>query len=79
MIELKNSYAFKALHDLEEKNIIRIIKEPKNKSYALPGEPMTDNEFREWVKEAEKSPKISIEELEKRWEKKKKMLQKLID
>jgi L-rhamnose mutarotase len=78
-IELKNSNAYKTLHDLEEKDMIRIIKEKKYRSYALLGDPITDEEFREWVEESEKSPTISIEEAKQRWEQKKKMLLKNTD
>ncbi|MBD3273641.1 hypothetical protein GF385_04815 [Candidatus Dependentiae bacterium] len=59
--------------------MIRIVKEKKYTSYALPGEPITDEEFREWVKESENSPIISIEEAKRRWELKKKKLLNNID
>jgi len=39
-------------------------------NYTLPGKPMTVKEFRKWVKDAEKSPTISLEEFNKKWEQK---------
>ena len=37
----------------------------KEKSWTLPGEPITINKFKEGIKEAEKGPFISLNELKK--------------
>lgn len=47
-------------------------------SPALPGSPMSDREFREWIEQAEKSPTISLKEYKSKWALKKKQLIKLI-
>lgn len=39
---------------------------------------MSQNELNEWLIEAEKSPNLSFETFNKKWEKKKKEIQKLI-
>ena len=77
-IELTNNKSLKALEELEHKRLIRIIKEPDLNSYALPGEPVSVEDFRRWVKYAEDSPTVSLSDAKKRWEIKKKNLQKLI-
>lgn len=43
-------------------------------SYALPGPPISVEEFRKHIAEAEKGPFISLEDWEKEWEVKKKEL-----
>lgn len=77
-IELTNNNSLKALEELEHKRLIRIIKEPDLNSYALPGEPVSVEDFRRWVKYAEDSPTVSLSDAKQRWEIKKKKLQKLI-
>jgi hypothetical protein len=47
-------------------------------SYALPGPPISVEEFREHIAEAEKGPSISFDDWKKEWEAKKKDLLKNI-
>lgn len=77
LIELKNNQAFEELHNLEEKKLIRIINDDFS-SYALPGKPINEEEFRAWVEYAENTPTVSLNEAKQRWEAKKKKLQNLI-
>lgn len=77
-IELKDNKSLKAIKELENRDLIRIVKEPLVQSYALPGEPMTDMEFEDWVKSAEDSESIDFSEYETKWQKKRENLQKLI-
>jgi hypothetical protein len=77
LIELKNNLAFEELHNLEEKNLIRIINEDFS-SYSLPGKPINEEEFRAWVEYAEDTPEMSLNEAEQRWEIRKKKLQRFI-
>ena len=77
LIELKNSKAFEALHNLEEKNIIRIVDEDSSQ-LSLPGKPISEEEFRAWVKSAESTPTITLNEAKLQWGAKKKKLQRLI-
>jgi hypothetical protein len=77
LIELKNNKAFEELHNLEEKNLIRIVNEDFS-SYSLPGKPINEEEFRAWVKYAENTSTISLNEAKQKWEAKKKKLQSLI-
>ena len=77
-IELTGNNALKALQDLEQKDLIRILKEPEINSYFLPGEPISDEDFRKWVEYAENSPTASLTEAKKRWADQKKKLQKPI-
>ncbi len=77
-IELTGNNALKALQDLEQKDLIRILKEPEINSYSLPGEPISDEDFRKWVKYAENSPTLSLNEAKQRWANQKKKLQKPI-
>lgn len=77
-IELKGNNALKALQDLEQKDLIRILKEPEINSYSLPGEPISDEDFKKWVGYAENSPTTSLTEAKQRWANQKKKLQKPI-
>jgi hypothetical protein len=77
-IELTNINSLKALQDLEHKNLIRIVKAPDLNSYALPGEPISVEDFSKWVEYAEHSPTVSLTDAKQRWAIQKKKLQKLI-
>ena len=77
-IELTDNNSLKALQELEHKRLIRIVKEPDLNSYALPGEPISEEDFRKWVEYAEDSPTVSLDEAKQRWATQKKKLQKLI-
>ena len=77
-IELTDNNSLKALQDLEHKHLIRIVKEPDLNSYALPGEPMSEQDFIKWVEYTEDSLTVSITEAKQQWATQKKKLQKLI-
>ena len=61
---------------MEQKKLIRIVKEPEINSYSLPGESISDEDFRRWVEFAENSPTVSLTEAKQRWADQKKKLQK---
>ena len=73
-----DQYNEKALQELEHKRLIRIVKEPDINSLSLPGEPVSEEDFRKWVEYAEASPTVSLAEAKQRWDTQKKKLQKLI-
>jgi hypothetical protein len=77
LIELKNTKAIEELHNLEEKNLIRIVNEDFS-SYSLPGKPIDEDEFRAWVEHAENTPMASLHEAKQLWETRKEKLQSLI-
>ena len=77
-IELTDDNSLKALQDLEHKHLIRIVKEPQVNSYALPGEGISEEDFKKWVEYAEDSPTVSITDAKQRWATQKKKLQKII-
>jgi hypothetical protein len=82
-IELTDKNSLKVLQDLEHMHLIRIVKEPDPiaiglDSYALPGEPMNEQDFKKWVEYTENSPTVSLTEAKQRWASQKKKLQKLI-
>lgn len=77
-IELTDKKSLKALKDLEDKHLIRIVEEPDVNSYALPGEPINEDDFKEWVEYADNSPVISLTEAKQRWATQRQKLQKLM-
>lgn len=77
-IELTANNSLKALQVLEHKHLIRILKESDLNSYSLPGDPISEEDFRKWVKYAENSPTVSITDAKQRWAEQKKKLEKLI-
>jgi len=79
LVELRDKKAFEELHNLEAKRLIRIImeKEPAS-SYAIPGDPISVEDFRKWVSRAENAPTVSITQAKKQWQARKKKLRQLI-
>jgi hypothetical protein len=61
-IELTDKNSMKALHELENKNLIRIVSEPETNYLSLPGDPVSQEEFRQWVNAAEKTSTVSLTE-----------------
>ena len=77
-IELTDSKAYHMLQELDHKQLIKIVKEPDLGSYALPGEPMSEEDFKEWVEYADISPSLSFAEAKEKWATQKQKLQKFI-
>jgi hypothetical protein len=77
-IEITNNNALKLLQSLEDLQLIKILKEPGINSYALPGGPISEEDFIKWVEYAENLPTISLLEAKQRWATQKGKLQKLI-
>lgn len=77
-IELTDINSFKALQDLEHKNLIRILREPAANSYSLPGESVSSEDFKSWIEYTESLPTVSLTQAKQRWEEQKKKLRKLI-
>lgn len=77
-IELKDNKAYLMLKELEDKHLIRIVKEPDLSSYALPGAPISEEDFKIWVEFADDSSTLSFAETKERWATQKEKLQKLI-
>lgn len=77
-IELTDNNSLKALKELEHKRLIRIVNEPDIDFFALPGEPVSEEDFRKWIEYAENTPTVSLSEAKQRWATQKKKLQKLI-
>lgn len=67
----------KALHALEDKRLIKIVKSPGFASPSLPGKEMDLPAFEAWISDAENSPTASLKEAKSRWALKKKQLQKI--
>lgn len=77
-VELTKNNSLKALQELENQQLIRIINEPDSPLYALPGDPISEEDFRNWVENAENSPTISLTEARQQWFEQKERLKKLI-
>ena len=77
-IELTGNNALMALQELEQKRLIRIVKESKISSYALHGEEISEEDFRNWIAYTENMPTVSLKEATQRWATQKEKLQKLI-
>ena len=75
-IAITNDSAIKTLHELEEKHFIKIVGEVKTGSTSVPGDPLSIDEFQQWVERAEAMPTVSLEEAKSIWSKKKKLLAK---
>ena len=76
-VELTDNNSLKALQELEHKRLIRIVKEPDLDSLSIPGEPVSEEDFKKWVEYAEGSPNVCLAEAKQRGATQKKKLQKL--
>jgi hypothetical protein len=77
-IELTNNNALKLLQNLEELHLIKIVREQGKSSYALSGEPISEEDFKLWIEYTENLPTVDLIEAKQRWAIQKKKLQKLI-
>lgn len=76
-VEITNDDALKVLQDLQEKHFINIIAKPDLNSPVFPGEPLTTEEFKEFILRRESGSSMSLNEAKTKWAKKKKQLLKL--
>jgi hypothetical protein len=76
-VQLTDRSARKALQDLQQKRVIRIVKAPRFESPALPGKPMHLNAFKAWVASAEEAPSVSLKAAKSTWATKRRQLQQL--
>jgi hypothetical protein len=76
-VQLTDRSARKALQDLEQKHMIRIVKSPRFESPALPGKPMDLPAFQQWIAGAENAPAVSLKAAKSTWAAKRRQLQKL--
>jgi hypothetical protein len=74
-IELTRNDSLKAVQDLVQRNLIRIVKEPDLNSFALPGEPISEDDFKKWIEHTENFPTVKLTEAKQRWAAQKKELQ----
>ena len=78
-VEIKNDDALKALQDLQEKHFINILSTPNLDSHVFPGEPMSAEEFKNFIVKRENGDFIPLKHVKESWAKKKKKLQALSD
>jgi hypothetical protein len=75
-VQVEGNQGLKMLYSLEEKQIIRIVKEESD-SPALPGAPLGLKAFRNWIEHAESTPIIDLKDARARWTKRKRKLMQL--
>jgi hypothetical protein len=76
-IQITNTNGLKAIHALEDKHFIKIVRDEGLNSPSLPGEQLSLKAFRNWIAKAEEAPMISLKEAKSKWAHKKRQLQKL--
>ncbi len=77
-VEITNNNALKVLQELQEKRFINIRIKPDLNSPVFPGEPLTQEEFKELILSRENGSSMSLKEAKTKWTKKKKQLLKLV-
>ena len=77
-IEVKGDEALKELHNLEQNDLIRIIREPDSNLDSLPGGSISNEDFASWIEFAENSPTISLIQAKQKWEDQKRILKNSI-
>jgi|AntRauTorckE6833_2_1112554.scaffolds.fasta_scaffold00651_13 hypothetical protein len=78
IIELTGDDSLEEIQKLEKKNKIRIINKLNFNSSSLPGKPLNEQEFNEWITMAEESPELSINEAKTEWKNQKEAIKKNI-
>ena len=69
-VEITNDSALKVLQDLQERHFINILsKSDINNSRVFPGEPLTTEEFKEFVVNRENGASMSLKEANAKWQK----------
>ena len=76
-VEITNNDALKVVQDLQEKHFIKILARPNPNSLVFPGEPLSNEEFKNMIAEAENSGSISLKEAKASWARQRKELSKL--
>jgi hypothetical protein len=76
-VQITNTSALKALHALEEKRYIKIVKSPGIASLSLPGKELDLPVLEAWISDAENASTVSLKEAKSRWATKEKHLQKI--
>lgn len=76
-VEITNSNALKALHALEEKQLINILDEFALSSPSLLGSALNINAFKSWIANAENADAVEIKQAKLKWASKRKQLLKL--
>jgi hypothetical protein len=77
-IELTREHSLKALQELERQSLIRILNEPDPIYIALPGNPISTEDFRKLIEQSENSPSVNLTEAKRQWAEHKKNLKNLI-
>jgi len=78
-VEIKSDDALKVLQDLQEKHFINILPSPDLKSHVFPGDPMSEEEFKDFIFKRESGDFLTLKQAKESWAKKKMKLQSLSD
>ncbi len=78
-VEIKSGDALKVLQDLQQKQFINILSSPNLNSHVFPGEPMSEEEFKDFICKRENGDFIPLKQAKESWAKKKMKLQNLSD
>ena len=77
-LQINDNSALKTLRDLETRHMISILDTSEIDSPSLPGGPMRLTELKDWIKAAENTPSVSLNEAKAKWAGNRKLLRKLI-
>ncbi len=66
-VQLTGKHSLGALRELENQHLIKIVDEPDYNAWAVPGEPIEKEDFIKWVKYAENSPTVTLNEAREIW------------
>jgi hypothetical protein len=77
-LKINNNSVLKTLEELESRHLISIIREEGIGTPALPGTPLSLEQFRNWINNAEQGPTISLKDADEKWAKRKQQLKDLM-
>lgn len=76
-VQITDSNAIKILQDLHEKHLIRIMSKPDLDSPSMPGDALSLQAFKNWIKGAENTSTVSLKDAKSTWANKRKQLQSI--
>jgi hypothetical protein len=66
-IKMKNNSGLKALHALEDKHYIRIVKDEELDTPSLLGAQLSLKAFKNWIAKSEEATTVSLKEAKSKW------------
>jgi hypothetical protein len=75
-LQINNDSALKTWRGIEPRHVISILENSNVDSLSLPGPALNLNEFKSWIRNAEQTSTVFLNDVKEKWASKRKQLQK---